>query len=158
MGAIIVPRSWESQPHGVAEVDWGHPFLRDALAVVDPLTGTERVTGEPLTKLYGNERISAGELGLGFYTGLNAKWQFAGRPPPDILYGREVSMFALTTLLATPTQTYAAIVGTQAPTQVGLLTKSPANNLHGAWIPDSTQIVTGLVGGKSYVAYGRVNK
>lgn len=157
MGIILLPKGYSAQPRDVAEVDWSHPFLQNVLAIVDPVAGVERVTGAPLTPLFGSEEIKDGPYGKGFYTGNNAKWSFKGIQPADPGANREVSFFALTSILSTPTQTYAGIVGAQAPSQTGLITTSVASRLDWYWSNRAALNILTLAANKTYAAYGRAN-
>lgn len=138
--------------------NWRHPFLEKCLVFVDGRTAMEMVTEKALTKAYGvNERVTAARGGLGLYCGSNAKWNFVGKSPLDIVNNRKISIFALTTILTTPTETYAGIVGSQSPTQLGLITTTTATSLLGCWANTVTGNTLTLAAGQVVAAGMRSN-
>lgn len=146
-----------TQPIGVRRVNWRHPLLRNVLAFVDPWTGTERVTGTQVAPAYSGAKMGVGPGGYGFYTGSGSKWTFTPRTPADIVNNRKVSIFALTSILSTPTQAVGGIVGTQSPNQMGLVTSSVATDLRSYWISFVSTGYT-LTGGKVVAAYMRQDR
>ena len=155
---LIYRKPRTRQPQGVAQIDWGHPLLRNVRAFVDPFTGTERVTGTPVTPVFGAERMGVGPGGYGFYCGPNSKWKFTPAPATDILANKSVSIFALTSILTTPTLNIAGIVGAHSPSQMGLLTLTSATSLRAFWANNNADAGYSLVGGKVLAAYMRADR
>ena len=159
---ILLPysRPWDAQPQEAAAPAWGHPLLRNVLAFVDPYSGTERVTGAAVSPAFSGARMGYGPGGYGFYTGSGSKWTFAGRAPSDPTNNRKVSIFAVTSIITTPTEFLTTIVGTQSPNQNGLRTAASGNAaaLQASWAGVSVSAGHTLAGGTTIAALFRSDR
>ena len=157
MAEILLQSRRIRQPGAGIGPDWSHPFLSKVLAFVDPISGLELVTKTPVVPKFGSEKIAAAPSGIGFYCGNNAKWTFTPKTPPDITNNRSISIFALTTIIGAPSQSYAGIVGTQSPNQSGLITAATATNLLFYWANLVAPNNFALANGQTVAAFMRSN-
>jgi hypothetical protein len=168
MGKLILPnRRLERpasfrpniRPVGPVDVDLSHPILKDALAVVIGGNRIEPVTGGLITPVFDvNEEIRTNQYGQGFYCGNNAKWKVTPKTPTDIGGNRNITYFAITSVISS-TQSYGGIIGNLAGAgrgASGLVVEANADDLRLSEMGTDRTAIT-LVDDTTYCVYGRYN-